>query len=819
MVYGAFAALAQKDFKRLVAYSSVSHMGYVVLGLGVWSISTDNFYMSDYWKMGMNGAMFQMIAHGLSSAGMFFLVGVVYDRVHHRDLDRFGGLFAKMPVYSGLAMGIFFAALGLPGLCGFIGEVLVVLSVWNYSTALAVVAASVVILTAGYILWTIQRVYLGPEYKGPHGEALTRMTWREIFIATPLLAFAIVLGVYPQALFNYMDHKRQQGRDGPGRLDRDGQDTENPGDRFRNGPCSESGNPAAVSFQQLVDNLINDTLGSGVCSGSLWAFRPELAVCATVVLLLLLRMVAPRFRSGPFYVTAIGLLAALYFLVSSGLPGQATPIFTGMLVFDSFSVYMRGLVLLFGILFVSFTETSGIPDRSDATEFYVLALGAMLGMCLMVSASHMMTVFLGIEMASVPSYALAGILRHRRTSSEAALKFAVFGAGTAGVMLYGISLLVGALGSAHIPTMAVRLAEMMPGMPCAALGADRVMILVLGGLMLMVGVAFKLSAVPFHFWAPDVFEGATAEVAAFLSVASKAAALGLLVRLGLGFGTISPTTVVLPPAPPEVAAIADTAASDDADTASDAAPAGPVAGVVPMSRTAMVAALAPVRTYIVGLIGLLAAVTCTFGNLAAYGQTNIKRLLAYSTIAHAGYMMMPVAAAVALAGSSKADAGDAVAALAFYAAVYLFMNLGAFAVAAFLRNAIGSEEIDSYAGLVGRSPGLTVCMGLLLFSLVGMPPLAGFMAKFTLFAAVYDANLLGLLAIGVLNTVLSLFYYLRVIRVMAMSAPAEGQPVAEIGLLSVPGMYCLIITLPIVVLGVWWNGLFWLAKAASAQLL
>jgi NADH-quinone oxidoreductase subunit M len=204
MVYGAFAALAQKDFKRLVAYSSVSHMGYVVLGLGVWSITSETAMNADYWKMGMNGAMFQMIAHGLSSAGMFFLVGVVYDRVHHRDLDKFGGLFGKMPLYTGVSMGIFFAGLGLPGLCGFIGEVLVVLSVWNYNMVLAVVAASVVILTAGYILWTLQRVYLGPEYKGPHGEALVPITNRELAIASPLLAFAILFGVYPQAVFNYM---------------------------------------------------------------------------------------------------------------------------------------------------------------------------------------------------------------------------------------------------------------------------------------------------------------------------------------------------------------------------------------------------------------------------------------------------------------------------------------------------------------------------------------------------------------------------------------------------------------------------------------
>ncbi len=204
MVYGAFAALAQKDFKRMVAYSSVSHMGYVVLGLGVWSAVADTGYNADYWKMGANGAMFQMIAHGISSAGMFFCVGVLYDRVHHRDLDKFGGLFAKMPVYSGIAIGIFFAGLGLPGLCGFIGEVLVVLSVWKYSYVLAIISAAVVILTAGYILWAIQRVYLGAEYKGPHGEALTPITMRELSIGVPLLALAIFFGVYPTAMLNYM---------------------------------------------------------------------------------------------------------------------------------------------------------------------------------------------------------------------------------------------------------------------------------------------------------------------------------------------------------------------------------------------------------------------------------------------------------------------------------------------------------------------------------------------------------------------------------------------------------------------------------------
>ena len=204
MLYGAFAALAQKDFKRLVAYSSVSHMGYVTLGIGVWSAVAGNEFNPDYWSLGMNGAMFQMLAHGISSAGMFFMVGVIYERVHHRNLDEFGGLFAKMPVYSGIAFGIFFAGLGLPGLCGFIGEVFVTLSVWSFSQALAVISAATVILTAGYILWTLQRVYLGPEYKGPHGDHITPMTARELAIGAPLLALAIVFGVYPQAIFNYM---------------------------------------------------------------------------------------------------------------------------------------------------------------------------------------------------------------------------------------------------------------------------------------------------------------------------------------------------------------------------------------------------------------------------------------------------------------------------------------------------------------------------------------------------------------------------------------------------------------------------------------
>jgi len=201
----------------------------------------------------------------------------------------------------------------------------------------------------------------------------------------------------------------------------------------------------------------------------------------------------------------------------------------------------------------------------------------------------------------------------------------------------------------------------------------------------------------------------------------------------------------------------------------------------------------------------------------------MKRLLAYSTIAHAGYMMMPVAAAVALIGAGELGpikAQTAIAALAFYIAIYLFMNLGAFAAVAFLRNVLKSEQIDDYAGLVRRSPGLTVCLALILFSLLGLPPLAGFAAKFSIFYALFDARLLGLLAIGVLNTVLSLFYYLRVVKVMTFDPEPEGRPAtARIPLCSAAGAFCLAVTLPVVILGIYWNFLFEWAKIAASTLL
>jgi NADH-quinone oxidoreductase subunit M len=199
IVYGAFAAMAQTDFKKLVAYSSISHMGYVILGIAVWSAGP--LGGNQYWAWGMNGAMFQMIAHGITSAGMFFLVGVIYDRAHHRNLDNFRGLYEPMPLYSGISAIVFFAALGLPGMCGFVGEFWVVLATWNYDKLFAILAALTVVLTASYILWTLQRVYLGtnPAYKD-----YPEITLRELACALPLAVMAVLLGVAPGLLLSWM---------------------------------------------------------------------------------------------------------------------------------------------------------------------------------------------------------------------------------------------------------------------------------------------------------------------------------------------------------------------------------------------------------------------------------------------------------------------------------------------------------------------------------------------------------------------------------------------------------------------------------------
>jgi NADH-quinone oxidoreductase subunit N len=391
-------------------------------------------------------------------------------------------------------------------------------------------------------------------------------------------------------------------------------------------------------------------------------------------------------------------------------------------------------------------------------------------------------------------------------------------------MLYGISLLAGLLGTAHLPTIAARLVELdIPNLIASGQSGGTLMVLALAALMIMVGLAFKLSAVPFHFWCPDVFEGASAEVDAFLSVASKAAAMALLVRVAFGVSTAGDANPAPPlahrPIPAQTVAFQQPPgeAASPGQSASKSAAAEPGA---PRDNAAPSSPLAPVRTFLVRLLAVVAAVTCTFGNLAAYGQTNIKRLLAYSTIAHAGYMMMAVAAAVHLAGVDPAGAREAVTALVFYLGVYVFMNLGAFAIVAFLRNAIGSEEIADYAGLIRTAPMTSVMLTIIMISLLGLPPLAGFFGKLFVFYSLVVAGgplMIGLFVIAGLNTVISLIYYLRVAKTVCVDPEPAGRRPASIGWL--PATYVFLVSLPVLIYGIYPLPVRAIAEQASKHLL
>lgn len=475
----------------------------------------------------------------------------------------------------------------------------------------------------------------------------------------------------------------------------------------------------------------------------------------------------------------------------SGEGGNAftlQPTFGGLLIYDHLTIFLRCFLYGFTLFIIWLSLVTGIPDREDSADFYCLLLGATVGMVMMASATHLLMVYIGIEMASLPSYALAGYLKGRRQSSEAALKYVVYGGGAAGVMLYGISLLAGRFGTAYLPDVA---AGLMYSFSAGASGFDP--LLILGTLFVLIGVAFKLAAVPFHFWCPDVFEGASAEVAAYLSVASKGAALALLARL----------TLIL-------------------------------CGIDRMVEPIIDAHWDAVVRYLVPGLVFFAALTATFGNLAAYLQTNLKRLLAYSTIAHAGYMMMGIAAIKPLAGSSGGFELPGLQAVLFYLIAYLLMNLGAFAVVAFLRNQTGSEELSDYRGLVRRSPWMVVALSIFLLSLLGIPPLVGFTAKFQIFASLWDASqawylkgdaglgalLFGLLVIGGVNSVLSAVYYVKVMKVMILEGRAEDLEGREPVRLREPlpaVVFAGVVALLVFVLGILWAPLDRYSREGAAR--
>jgi NADH-quinone oxidoreductase subunit N len=532
-----------------------------------------------------------------------------------------------------------------------------------------------------------------------------------------------------------------------------------------------------MNFETLISRLMYDT-----GEVSLRYFTAELALCGTIIALLFVRLFSADRFIPPYWVALLGSLASfgcVYFqfmhLQQQG--DVSIELFTGLLIYDKFTVFFRLFLLLFLILVIALTVLSGIPDTEDGPDFYTLLIGSTIGMLLMVSANHLLIVFLGIEMTSVPSYAMVGFLKGRKLSSEASLKYVVYGAGAAGVMLYGISLFAGLLGTASLPLMADRLQEILAS--GAGMADPTVRTVVLAALMVLVGIAFKLSVVPFHFWCPDAFEGAAAEVGGYLSVASKAAAFGLLIRFCFAM------------------------MGQDATGLSEI-------------------------NYSLGIgIGVIAAVTATFGNLAAYTQKNVKRLLAYSTIAHAGYMLMSVGAMLVIlngpevAGVNRqAEATRAIEGLLYYLIVYLFMNLGAFAIVALVRNEIYSEEIDDYNGLAQQTPFLCVCMAACLFSLIGLPPFGGFFGKLVIFSSLMQAgyvhwSMWAILVIGGLNTVFSLFYYVRIMKAMFIAPRPETARRADEAWTT--RWYVLLVTVPVLLAGIKIDVLAPLARGVASS--
>jgi NADH-quinone oxidoreductase subunit N len=367
---------------------------------------------------------------------------------------------------------------------------------------------------------------------------------------------------------------------------------------------------------------------------------------------------------------------------------------------DSFAGFFKIVAIVSGILVIA-AAMEFFRDHPTAHEgdIYVLIVFMILGLAAMAAAADLIVLFLAIEWVSLIGYVLAGSLKADRKSSEAGVKYFFYGAAASAVMLYGFTYLYGAAGTTNIYMLAGRLHTAQPAFLTVAV------------VLILAGFGFKISAVPFHQWTPDVYEGAPTPVVAFLSVASKAAGFAALLRV---------LYVALPPGA------------------------------------------------WVGVVAALAVLSMSLGNLLALSQTNIKRMLAYSSIAHAGYLLIGVVAVSTAPGVLESG----LPALLFYLLAYVFTNLGAFTVAIAVARATGSDAIADYAGLSRRSPFAAVAMGVFMLGLTGIPPTALFWGKVFLFGAAIQTGFLWLAVVGIVNSVVSLYYYVGVIRAMWQMSPA-----------------------------------------------
>ncbi len=458
----------------------------------------------------------------------------------------------------------------------------------------------------------------------------------------------------------------------------------------------------------------------------LFLFSPMIALICTMLAIVAAPIILGRSARTIAMIATLGIVVTFVLSLrvvdavsQGGVSGLSTQPGAGLLIVDNLSAGFQLVLVVFLAGIVWLWWMGSATGERNAPEFFILLLGSALGMAMMAGTANLLMIVLAIEVASLPSYALVGFDKRDRKAAEASLKYMIFGAVCAAIMLYGASLLYGLVGSLNMAEVAAYTVRNL------SVGDNR-LLLGVALLCFFAGIAFKISAVPFHFWCPDAFEGAKIEVTTWLSVASKAAGLVLLTRLVLMFSAAVEYEVNMPTLEP-----------------------------------------------LAWAIGIFAAVTCTVGNFSAYMQQSVKRLLAYSSIAHAGYMLM--AAAVFLHAKAQGHEAGLTALLA-YLIIYLFMNLGAFGVTALVAWDTGSDRIEAFTGLMRRAPWLAVPMVVCLMSLVGLPPFAGFIGKWWILMALGSLDsTLGwfLVTVAVGNTLISLYYYLRIVVRMALRDDAR----------------------------------------------
>lgn len=439
------------------------------------------------------------------------------------------------------------------------------------------------------------------------------------------------------------------------------------------------------------------------------ALLPELILAGTIVVVLVADLVfEEREKWATSTIAGVGLLAAVVPVLTLAADGNNRVMFGGAYVVDNYALVMKGLFLAAAYLTILLATNYIEEGEYYQGEFYFLILTSVLGMTVMASSRDLITIFVALETISIPTYMLAGWRKHDVRSNEASLKYYLVGVLSSAVMLYGMSLIFGFVGD-------TRLTEIRAFVESG--GGDALFDVAI--FFTLVGFAFKISAVPFHFWAPDAYEGAPTPVTAFLSVSSKAGGFVAMLSI-VYFGFFGREASWQP------------------------------------------------------ILWVLAAATMTVGNLVAIRQTNIVRMLAYSSIAQGGFILVPFA----VANQGRQPIDDAFSATIVYLLIYGAMNLGAFAVVIAVARRTRSGEIDSYAGLFNYAPALALTMSAFLFSLAGIPPLAGWYAKFAIFKAVLDAGNAQAVILGVVaavNSVISLFYYARVAGQMWFRPIPAGQ--------------------------------------------